>query len=121
MKQIILFFGFVTTCHICIAQEFRYSHPLFIPKAKIAPKVYKVPFGQNPNSSILKLHVPKHIITTTPNLKKIITLPLDNMPCIASTIESNMPVLKIFGNPYSHPVPIPNRKFDFPGLRKDLP
>ncbi len=59
---------------------------------------------------------PRSPLTINPNPKidKIIILPLDNMPCVASTITANMPVVS--GLDFSHykPVPIPN------GLREPI-
>lgn len=54
------------------------------------------------------------IINPNPKIDKIIILPLDNMPCVASTITGKMPSVSGLDFSDYKPVPIPN------GLRETI-
>lgn len=51
-------------------------------------------------------------------VSQIITLTLDNMKCLATSIHSNMPVLKTFSGNYQ-PIPIPNGVPDISGFMQE--
>ena len=81
-------------------------HPFESPKSTIPFKNY-LP-AEKPMASI---HLENKV-------RQIITLPLDNMKCLATSIHSNMPVLKTFSGNYQ-PIPIPNGVPDISGFMQD--
>lgn len=86
-------------------------------------KVYKIPFNKGYNkpfpgqNGIIRDTIivnpitedQKRLMDEIRSKTGVIALPLDNMPCPVTTIDSNMPVLKnLLGTNLIRPVPIPN-------------
>lgn len=93
--------------------------------AQLKPKFYKgevkyfriQPFLNLPDSSLsfLKPKISSPIfINPHSNRSGISILPLDNMPCMTSTIASNMPVVNGLNFSAYKPVPIPNGVLGIP-------